>query len=78
MPETTTMPAILSSLWLLIPLMVWDLAWRGVALWKAGRHNHLVWFIFLLIVNSLGILPIIYLLYLKFSKKNQAATTPTV
>lgn len=42
-------------------LLVWDLAWKGAALWRSARNNHSVWFIFLLIINSLGVLPIIYL-----------------
>jgi hypothetical protein len=51
----------------LIPLVVWDMAWKGVALWKAGRSAHMVWFICLFIFNTLGILPIIYIF--AFSKK---------
>lgn len=42
-------------------LAVWDLVWRGLALWRAGRLNNRNWFIALLIVNSVGILPILYL-----------------
>jgi len=38
------------------------MVWRGIALWKSGRNNHLTWFVFLFIVNSIGILPIIYLI----------------
>ncbi len=52
---------------LLIVLIAWDLVWRGVALWKAGRNAHLIWFICLFIFNTLGILPIIYIF--GFSKK---------
>jgi len=53
--------AFISSPWLYL-LLVWDMVWRGIALWKAGRNKHLTWFIFLFIVNSIGILPIIYLI----------------
>jgi hypothetical protein len=49
--------------WIFILILIWDAVWKGIALWKAGRHNQLVWFIFLLLVNSLGILPIIYLAF---------------
>ena len=52
---------------LLIVLIAWDLVWRGVALWKAGRNAHLIWFICLFIFNTLGILPIIYIF--AFSKE---------
>jgi len=52
---------------ILIALIIWETTWKGIALWKAGRNNHLVWFIFIFIFNTLGILPIIYLLHLKKS-----------
>lgn len=50
-------------------LMLWDLVWKGIALWRAGRNNQLGWFIALLVVNSLGILPIVYILF--FQKKKE-------
>ena len=52
---------------LIITGALWDVVWKGIALWRAARNSHQVWFIFLLIVNSVGILPIIYILF--FSKK---------
>ena len=49
-------------LWLAISLgVVWSLVWKGIALWHAGRNAHLGWFITLFIVNTLGILEIIYI-----------------
>lgn len=53
----------------LAPLMIIDLILKGFALWKAGRNNHLYWFIALLLINSLGILPIIYLVFFEKKKK---------
>ena len=47
---------------LIIIAIVIDLIFKGFALWYSARRNQNVWFIFLLIVNSIGILPIIYLL----------------
>ena len=55
------------SLSILIIIVLWDLIWKGIALWKCGRNNQPVWFVFVLIINSVGILPIIYLLF--FQKK---------
>ncbi len=52
----------LAIFWLAIILaVVWSLVWKGIALWRAGRSNHLGWFIVLFIVNTLGILEIIYI-----------------
>jgi methionyl-tRNA synthetase len=55
---------------ILLPLILWELVWKGIALWKSGRNNQLAWFIFILILNTAGILPIIYLLF--FQKKQEA------
>lgn len=46
---------------LLIPIILWDLIWRGIALWKSAQSKQRNWFIALLIINSIGILPILYL-----------------
>ena len=40
---------------------VWTLFWKGAALWHAARKNNHPWFFILLLVNTLGILEIIYL-----------------
>jgi hypothetical protein len=47
---------------LIAAIVVWDIAWKGFALWKAARNKRKGWFIVLLLVNSIGVLPIIYLL----------------
>jgi hypothetical protein len=48
-------------------LIIWSISWKGLALWKSARQESKVWFIVFLIVNTLGILEILYL-YI-FSKK---------
>jgi len=45
----------------LLIILIWSLIWKGVALWTAARKNHLVWFIVLLVVNTVGILEILYI-----------------
>lgn len=53
---------------------LWDLVWKGFALWKAGRSNDKLWFILLLIFNTAGILPIVYIFVVnkgKSTKKEQ-------
>jgi len=42
-------------------LLIWSLAWKGLALWEAARREDKAWFVILLIVNTAGILEIIYL-----------------
>lgn len=48
-------------------IIVWSLVWKGLALWKAARQNSKAWFVVLLILNTLGILEILYLYV--FSKR---------
>jgi methionyl-tRNA synthetase len=46
---------------LLLLLIVWTLVWKGLALWRAARAGQAVWFVVLLIVNTGGLLEIVYL-----------------
>lgn len=46
-------------------LIVWSLVWKYIALWKCGRNNQLGWFIVLCIVNTAGIIEIVYLLFFR-------------
>ena len=46
---------------LLIIVTIWDLYWKIKALWLAAKLNQKKIFIALLIINSLGIVPIYYL-----------------
>ena len=46
----------------MIALMItWSLPWKGVALWKSSRLNQKGWFIALLVINTLGLLEILYI-----------------
>ena len=49
------------SIWLLALIMLWDGVWKLLALWKSARRGSVIWFIVLAIVNSIGILPILYI-----------------
>jgi len=53
----------------LLILILWELIWKGIAMWKCGRNNQLAWFIVILILNTAGILPIIYLAFFQKKKK---------
>src|SRR4030042_7061681 len=44
-----------------IVIGIWVLVWKGLALWKAAGKKSLLWFIILLIFNTLGILEILYI-----------------
>lgn len=57
-----------SFLVLIAILAIWDFVWKALALWRCGRNNQPRWFMAVLLINSFGILPIIYL---KFYQKNK-------
>lgn len=42
-------------------VLLWSFVWKGLALWHAGRRGDAWWFVILLIINTAGILEIIYL-----------------
>lgn len=43
-------------------LAVWELVWKGFAMWRAARRREPWWFVAILVINTVGILPIAYLL----------------
>jgi methionyl-tRNA synthetase len=55
----------------LIPLLLIDLVLKGMALWRSAQRKQLGWFILLLVINSVGILPLIYLLIYGFGGKKR-------
>jgi len=42
-------------------LLIWTLLWKGLALWKSARNDQRYWFIALLLINTAGILELLYL-----------------
>ncbi len=46
-------------------IVVWVVIWKGLALWFSAQNKQKNWFIAILILNTLGLLPIIYLLWFK-------------
>ena len=47
----------------IIPLAIWDGVWKLIAMWKSARNGQLAWYICLAIFNTIGILPILYILF---------------
>jgi hypothetical protein len=52
-------------------VFIWSIFWKGLTLWKTARYNQRYWFIALLIVNTIGILEIIYLLLFQKDKNKK-------
>ncbi|KKS31691.1 hypothetical protein A2380_03725 [candidate division WWE3 bacterium RIFOXYB1_FULL_43_24] len=63
--------AITQNPYIFYPLILWDLVLRGLALWKSAQKNQKYWFVALLVVNSVGILPLIYLVVEKIKNRKK-------
>lgn len=54
-------------------LIIWSTVWKGFSLWRASQHNSKPWFVLLLVVNTAGILDILYIfIFSKMQKKTQS------
>ena len=62
--------------WLIAIAVLWTLPWKGVALWRSANKKDKWWFIILLLVNTLGILEILYIFI--FSKLQKRQDAPRV
>ncbi|MGD0976928.1 MAG: DUF5652 family protein [Minisyncoccia bacterium] len=58
--------------WLVAVVVIWSIIWKGIALWKAAEKRSKPWFIILLLVNTIGILDIIYIYAVSKKSKGQA------
>ncbi len=53
-----------SMMWVwFVPLMIWSAIWKGIGLWKSAQARNVVWFVLLFVLNTAGILPIIYIFF---------------
>ena len=53
---------------LILVVVLWTIVLKGYALWNAARGGQRNWFIALLVINTFGILEIVYLIW--FRHKN--------
>ena len=61
----------------LIIILIWSLIWKGLALWRAAHLEQKPWFVALLVLNTAGILEIIYLLITNKRVKGQVSASNT-
>ncbi len=45
----------------LILIVLWTIPWKGIALWKSAQRGDKWWFIALLLINTVGLLEILYI-----------------
>lgn len=63
------------SVFVLVIMAIWSAVWKALALWKAARKNSVPWFVILSIVNTIGILEILYLFVFSECCKKKPAQT---
>ena len=69
MPEIETF--IIANLPLVMAIVAGTLILKGIALWRAARRGEKSWFVALLVVNTLGILEAIYILFVSKDKEKE-------
>ncbi len=70
-PDQQIMQFFLANPFILIAFIAWTLAWKGIALWMSAKRDQKNWFIAILVLNTLGILEIAYILYIKNKEKKE-------
>ncbi len=50
-------------------LLIWSLVWKGLALWRASERKDKLWFVILLVLNTAGVVEIIYLIVTRKKKQ---------
>ncbi|HRZ30519.1 MAG TPA: DUF5652 family protein [Candidatus Paceibacterota bacterium] len=68
----TTIVTAFSVTTLIAICIIWTLIWKGLALWRAARSGAKIWFVVLLVVNTVGLLDILYFFFIhkkKWGKK---------
>ena len=58
----------------LLIVLLWTIVLKGFALWYAARAGEKWWFVALLVINTVGILEIIYLIW--FRPKHSSHSAP--
>ena len=65
----------LGFLMALLVLSLWTVVWNGFGLWHSARNGQNGWFIAILVLNTAGLLPIIYLLWFRPQEKKSAVNS---
>jgi len=62
------LPFLQNNSWIAFVAVLWTLPWKGFALWKAAKSSQKLWFLVLFLVNTLGLLEIIYIFVISRKK----------
>jgi hypothetical protein len=56
-----SLPVLIFLIVVLGIIIIWEGIWKLIGMWKAARRGSVIWFIVLAFINSVGILPILYI-----------------
>jgi hypothetical protein len=48
---------------IILLIAIWTIPWKGLALWKSARRGDRAWFIALLLINTVGVLELLYIFF---------------
>ena len=46
-------------------LIIWSVIWKSIELWHEARNKQLAWFIALIVINTAGVLEVLYLIFFR-------------
>jgi hypothetical protein len=61
---------------LVVCAFIFDATLKAIACWRAARMAQVWWFVALFVVNSIGILPIVYIVMTRKKYKEQSGVAP--
>ena len=56
------------AIWVFIIIAIWEGVWTAIAMWRAAKNNHMLWFIIFFLVNLLAIPEIVYIILTRKKK----------
>jgi hypothetical protein len=67
---------VISTPYFIIFAALWEVLWKGLAMWKASKRGEKGWFVIILVFNTLGVLPVAYLLMDKYGFLDSDSNKP--
>jgi hypothetical protein len=61
---TSPIDWVIAHPFLFLVIAIWAFFWKGMALWRSAGLRHKYWFVSILLLNTLGIIEIIYLYFI--------------
>ncbi|MFA5744760.1 MAG: DUF5652 family protein [Candidatus Paceibacterota bacterium] len=63
---------------IILVAVLWTVILKGYALWHSARNSQKWWFIALLVINTMGILEIVYLIWFRNKTKSPVVESAPV